>query len=211
MLLKPRLQFLQKPNYIHKRFTFCEYNPKHAQKFNEKIFSQFCTCFHFCITQLIYLSTFCAYGFYLQKYDLYTCHFDKNRNFVQTEIYNRIALFFYLIFNPNSSRSPKNKNKWSINKFTRILCLLLIGFLVGNLFGTFLNTIRKYIIWDGFIVFVLISSIELLSYAVYHNKNRSFFFIIHPWIIKRSFWKSINFFKIGLLIGFFVDAFKVGS
>lgn len=102
--------------------------------------------------------------------------------------------------------------KWSVDRFTRMYSLLLIGFLIGNLFGTFLNTIRNYIMWDGIIVFFLISFIELLNYNVYHNKNRSFlFFIIHPKIIKRHFWKYFNFFKIGLMVGFFVDAFKVGS
>lgn len=104
------------------------------------------------------------------------------------------------------------KNKWSIDNFTRMLCLLLIGFLIGNVFGTFLNTIRRYITWDGVIVFFVISLIEILNYNVYHNKNRSFlFFLLYPKNIKRSFWKDFNFFKIGLMMGFFVDAFKVGS
>lgn len=80
------------------------------------------------------------------------------------------------------------------------------------MFGTFLNTIRKYVIWDGVIVFFIISIIEILNYNVYHDKKRPFcFFILHPQIIKRSFWKLFNFFKIGLMVGFFVDAFKVGS
>ena len=104
------------------------------------------------------------------------------------------------------------KDQWSIDRFTRVLCFLLIGFLVGSLFGTFLNAIRKSINWDGGIVFLLISVIEISNYNVYHNKKRPFcFFILHPQVIKRSFWKLFNFFKIGLMVGFFVDAFKVGS
>ena len=136
-----------------------------------------------------------------------------------------------------------NKSKWSLNKFTRLLCLLLIGFLVGNLFGTFLNTIRKYITWDGAIVFFLVIVIEISNYKIYHNKDRVFFSFITTdrskvmrcvaktvfWhnavlaqpsfgkvriqskIIKSSFWKYFNVFKIGLMVGFFLDAFKVGS
>lgn len=137
----------------------------------------------------------------------------------------------------------------SLDKFTQILCLLLIGFLTGNLFGTFLNTIRKYIMWDGIIVFFIVSLIEISNYNVYHKKskenvllsfrealkNRSFlinkqsslperisftsrkglnrrFLSIMPEQNKANrFWKFFNFFKIGLMVGFFVDAFKVGS
>ncbi|RYE22842.1 MAG: DUF565 domain-containing protein [Sphingobacteriaceae bacterium] len=133
--------------------------------------------------------------------------------------------------------SSRHKYKLSISKVTWVLCLLLIGFLVGNLFGTFLNTIRKYIMWDGFIILFLITFIEILNYNIYHNKNRPFLFFIQPKIIrerncpsrsiemqsfvsfsyktlfynKRFFLILLNFFKIGLMIGFFVDAFKVGS
>ena len=112
-----------------------------------------------------------------------------------------------------------NKSQLSLDKFTQVLCLVLIGFLVGNLFGTFLNTIRKYIAWDGIIVFFIISIIEISNYNVYHNKNRAFLFILfrqnYVFFIDqnkaKSFWKFFNFFKIGLMVGFFVDAFKVGS
>ena len=123
---------------------------------------------------------------------------------------------FNFIFNYSKENTRQllldHRNQWSVDKFTRVLCLLLIGFLIGNLFGTFLNTIRKHITWDGVIVFFLITFIEISNYNVYHNKNRPFFFfVLHPKIIKRSFWKYFNFLKIGLLVGFFVDAFKVGS
>ncbi|RYX79752.1 DUF565 domain-containing protein [bacterium] len=105
-----------------------------------------------------------------------------------------------------------HQSKWSVDKYTRILCFLLIGFLIGNLFGTLLNTIRKYVAWDGIIIFFLLSFIEIVNYNVYHNKDRPFFGgVIHPQIIKQSYWKLFNYFKIGLMVGFFVDAFKVGS
>lgn len=118
------------------------------------------------------------------------------------------------------------KSQFSLDKFTQVLFLLLIGFLVGNLFGTFLNTIRKYITWDGIIVFFIIGIMEISNYNVYHNKttqlpnNREFILLqklrlYNKRISKQSraktFWKFFNFFKIGLMVGFFVDAFKVGS
>ena len=141
-----------------------------------------------------------------------------------------------LIFNRSEQNTQKflfsNKSRLSLDRFTQVLCLLLLGFLVGNLFGTFLNTIRKYITWDGVIVFFIISIMEISNYNVYHNKNRPFLLTMtdqsktqtkvsatkpKSLFYKQSlfaiptFWKFFNFFKIGLMVGFFVDAFKVGS
>ena len=66
--------------------------------------------------------------------------------------------------------------------------------------------------WDGIILFFLLSIIEILNYTVYHNKKRPFLRgVLHPKIINKAFWKWFNFFKIGVMVGFFVDAFKVGS
>nr|YP_010732098.1 hypothetical chloroplast RF20 [Massjukichlorella minus]WDY13012.1 hypothetical chloroplast RF20 [Massjukichlorella minus] len=111
---------------------------------------------------------------------------------------------FILFLNERSLYLRKN--------FTGMLCLLLIGFLVGNLFGTILNTIRNFLFWDGFIILFLIFFIEILSYATYHPKNRPFFFfLLSPKKLNKSFWQFFNLFKLGLMIGFFIDAFKVGS
>lgn len=110
-------------------------------------------------------------------------------------------------------------------QFTGLLCLLFIGFLIGNLFGTFLNLIREFLVWDGLIGIFLVAVMEIFSYAAYHDKERSFgVFLIHPKTLNRlskskqigkigesKFWQKLNLFKIGLMIGFFVDAFKVGS
>ena len=153
--------------------------------------------------------------------NLYSTQFidlEKTQNiyktFVKIMIF-RTRLVNFLFNRSESSTSHfllQDKHQLSIDKLTQMLCLLLIGFLVGNLFGTFLNTIRTYVTWDGVIVFFIISGIEISNYNVYHNKKRPFcLFILHPQIIKRSFWKLFNFFKIGLMVGFFVDAFKVGS
>jgi len=95
---------------------------------------------------------------------------------------------------------------------TLLLFLVFIGFLTGNVFGTFLNSLRPYLPWDGWIVIILVFSIEVCNYATYHQKNRHFlFFLIHPKILQKNIWKFFNFFKLGLMVGFFIDAFKVGS
>lgn len=101
--------------------------------------------------------------------------------------------------------------------FSKMLCLLLLGFLTGNIFGSFLNTIRQFFIWDGFITFCLITFIEFLSYLTYTQKKSSGtlkFFASQRYTqtsIRSTWFQFANLFKIGLLIGFFVDAFKVGS
>jgi hypothetical protein len=99
--------------------------------------------------------------------------------------------------------SLQDKSLFLRKNFPSMLALLLLGFLVGNVFGTFLNTLRFFFLWDGFIIFILIGLLEILNYNVYHAKNR----MVSPRIVVQF----INFFKIGLMIGFFVDAFKVGS
>lgn len=93
------------------------------------------------------------------------------------------------------------------------LFFLFFGFLLGNLFGTFLQSIRLIFHWDGFIVGGVLFCIELLSYIMYHRKGRSFFLIWRvPFTFRQfKFWRSVNYLKIGLLLGFFIDAFKVGS
>ena len=117
----------------------------------------------------------------------------------------------FILFN-NYTSSLQRKILYLQDGFTKMLCLLFLGFLTGNLFGTFLNIIRGYLVWDGLIGIVLVSLMEIFSYAAYHAKHRPFFFIlIYPNIIKGSSWRFVNLFKIGLMIGFFVDAFKVGS
>ena len=100
--------------------------------------------------------------------------------------------------------------------FSFALFSLFFGFLVGNSFGTFLNTIRSFIFWDGFIIFLILFSMELLDFVLYTS-----FFGKQPFVpsflYKKSFvilflnWKIINILKIGILFGFFIDAFKVGS
>ena len=99
--------------------------------------------------------------------------------------------------------SLQNKFLLLQKNFPSVLALVLFGFLVGNVFGTFLNTLRFVFLWDGFIILLIIGLMEILNYNVYNVKNP----ILYPKILVQF----INFFKIGFMIGFFVDAFKVGS
>ena len=118
--------------------------------------------------------------------------------------------------------SLRTKSLFLQKNFPNLLALLFFGFLLGNVFGTFLNTLRFFFIWDVFIIFILIVLLEILNYAVYHNKNRPVFFtpFLPSWRVSTANRKYgsaklvvqfLNFFKIGLMVGFFVDAFKVGS
>lgn len=121
------------------------------------------------------------------------------------------------------------------NNFPISIFFLFFGFICGNLFGTFLTFFRNYTNWDGAIITLTILIIEFINYLNYtkkdnHIKKRIFIqynklqFLnfktkINKKIIKNQplnfknklFLKFLNFSKIGLLLGFFVDAFKVGS
>ena len=153
-----------------------------------------------------------------------------------------------------------------------VLFSLFTGFLFGNLFGTFLDKLRLYFSWSGFVgllVLLLIETINSLVYGISRNEcgktnflekkpfplrsreyssqeysmslksqifkisniaaftnsllaNLSLFkqnlllFSLHnkiPFFSKETIHmkRMINSFKIGLLFGFFVDSFKVGS
>ena len=134
----------------------------------------------------------------------------------------------------------QRKNSFFKEVFSFALFTLFFGFLIGNLFGTFLNTIRFFILWDGFIIFIIIFIMEFYNCFLYNrffkkiceipkklpypfccwNKANTIFW--NPLFVffsyKQEFftnnkiiWKTINLLKIGVLFGFFIDAFKVGS
>ncbi len=104
----------------------------------------------------------------------------------------------------------KGKHK----NFPLILFSTLSGFLLANLFGTFLTVLRSCLVWDGFIIIGLVFFVEVINLIVYkifkefqkggRGKGTESFRIV---IIR----KSLNSFKLGFLLGFFVEAFKVGS
>ena len=97
------------------------------------------------------------------------------------------------------------------NYFLESACSFYLGFIIGNLFGTFLNFLRNKIIWDGIILIIVIIFFEFLNYIIYNKKR---FAVQVPSILKFQNKKLLIIFKniqIGILFGLFIDAFKVGS
>jgi putative Mn2+ efflux pump MntP len=86
-----------------------------------------------------------------------------------------------------------------------LLCLVL-GFFLGNLFGTFLAALRHFIPSDLAIIGLLCLVFEYISAQAYKRSSQT---VQRTW--RRSFGRGLNLVKIGSLFGFFVDAFKVGS
>lgn len=90
--------------------------------------------------------------------------------------------------------------------FLFFLIFLFFGFFSGNLFGTVVDSIRRLNIADGFLIFLLLLLNEFINFHVYNNSNRS--------RLKTIKIKKLNFlnpFKMGFLLGIFIDSFKVGS
>jgi hypothetical protein len=96
--------------------------------------------------------------------------------------------------------SIKNQTEVFLNFFAESFFYLFLGFLTGNLFGTLLSTIRTFGLWDGIIILSLLGFLEFLGKLVYKSRKNSV-----------KFWKFLNSWKIGIFLGFFIEAFKVGS
>ena len=79
--------------------------------------------------------------------------------------------------------------------FSESLFFCVFGFFCGNFFGTVLTSLREIIPWDGLIIAVILLCSEFLS----AQSNR------------RLIFRLLNAWKIGMFLGFFIDAFKVGS
>lgn len=94
------------------------------------------------------------------------------------------------------------KNKLLKKQYLNSLILLFFGFSFGNLFGTFISSIRNFNIWDGLIISLILLFCELVNYLLYQQNLKKKI---------NKFYNLLNSFKIGLLLGFFIDAFKVGS
>ena len=135
----------------------------------------------------------------------------------------------------------KSRYNSSSKTFTLFLLYLFFGFFSGNLFGTLVTFLRVHFLWDGFIGLFLIVCIETIGYFVYRGRkhqsslfppqlipldrssqfddnllrNQRFQLLAQPKktnnLQKATFLRSFNYFKIGLMLGFFIDAFKVGS
>ena len=155
-------------------------------------------------------------------------------------------------------------------KFSISVLFLFIGFFIGNVFGTFLNWLRHFIVWDGLLVFALLLVFEIISSIVYqnnptflsppistnkmfssdfyttknifskiklfcqelkeessskmptalsnqpnlerdHKRSRDLLIITFYFLKSLPIWRLLNCLKVGILFGFFIDAFKVGS
>jgi hypothetical protein len=94
------------------------------------------------------------------------------------------------------------------------LFCLVGGFFLGNIFGTFLNVLRGIFHWDGLIILAFIFLCEFISFQTYRPiaeaKTRATPIRAQESVSILS-WRPLNRIKLGLLFGFFVDAFKVGS
>ena len=90
--------------------------------------------------------------------------------------------------------------------FLPFLFLLFAGFFFGNLFGTFVDSIRQLNIADSFLILLLILLNEFTNFIIYGNYRKKEANFIN--LKKFSF---LNAFKIGTLLGIFIDSFKVGS
>ena len=90
------------------------------------------------------------------------------------------------------------------NNFLSFLLLLFIGFFIGNLFGTLVESIRQFNIADSFLILSLITINELINALVYRRYQKKT-------NTDTKKYNLLNAFKIGVLLGFFIDSFKVGS
>ena len=201
---------------------------------------------------------------------------------IETRIFKNIKKSFFFF---------EKKIYFFKKTFSISILFLFIGFFLGNIFGTFLNWLRQFIVWDGLLIFALLSFFEIISSIVYQNNftfasqpvstNKMFFshffgiknlflkinlfrrkrkamvalphlreapiisprrsatiaespdFLIEPtdqpilqtdnkkskkflttnfyFFKSLPIWRFLNCLKVGILFGFFIDAFKVGS
>jgi putative Mn2+ efflux pump MntP len=87
------------------------------------------------------------------------------------------------------------------------LFCLVSGFFIGNIFGTFLLTLRVFFRWDIFIILGFIAISEFISFQTYKHPKPA----VDPDQVKFFYWRPLNLVKLGCLFGFFFDAVKVGS
>ena len=114
---------------------------------------------------------------------------------MQTRLFRIIR---QLLFN------SKDQFKLVKTLFTTSILYLFIGFITGSAFCTILSIIRQTPLCDGFILFLLLFLFEKVGKLVYKTRKQ------HQ-TRQIKLYKLINCWKTGLLLGFFIDAFKVGS
>lgn len=107
-------------------------------------------------------------------------------------IKTRLSIFLnYLVQNFN------NKLYYSLNELTTGLISLLLGFFISTGLSTIPGQTGD---WGIIAASLIVAATELTSKIVYSNKKKL--------AIKINL---INNFKIGIIYGLFVDAFKLGS
>lgn len=83
------------------------------------------------------------------------------------------------------------------------ILLFLLGFLISSALGTLFAQTQQWQVIDG--VFLVVA-FEVLHKYIYNEHQKFELFG------KRiNFYKNANYLKIGIIFGFFVDAFKLGS
>ena len=92
------------------------------------------------------------------------------------------------------------------SNFLSFSFFLFIGFLTGNLFGIIVSYIRTLGVPDSFLIIILLFTNEFISFSIYNTYKNEI-----SKIFPRKIFNIVNSFKVGILLGFFIDAFKVGS
>lgn len=108
---------------------------------------------------------------------------------------------YYSQFN-NNIKFINRKIKKLKKNFLSFLLFFFLGFFIGNLFGTFVEYIKFINISNSLLILLLIISNEFINFCVYSKKKPKYKFKLYTFL---------NAFKIGTLLGFFVDSYKVGS
>lgn len=109
------------------------------------------------------------------------------------------------LFNLQSKALPQRGRRGAKESKVSLISILLLGFLSGNLFGTILALLRGFVMWDLLVIAALLSVVEFTGFVAYNPR------VTERSSVLASKIKAINLFKVGMMIGFFVDAFKVGS
>lgn len=82
--------------------------------------------------------------------------------------------------------------------------LLLLGFYTANALATILGQTGD---WDVLVAGIVVAAIEGIGMLMYKKKPSS----SSSWKKLQSFVVFMNFWKAGVCLGLFVDAFKLGS
>nr|YP_001382192.1 hypothetical chloroplast RF20 [Pleurastrum terricola]ABO69329.1 hypothetical chloroplast RF20 [Pleurastrum terricola] len=125
---------------------------------------------------------------------------------IETKCFYIIQHIFLFLENTILPSKTFNGSNIISKRFPITLFAILSGFIIGNVFGTFLTKLREFICWDVLILGFILIFCEFINFLIYTK-----IFNLKAYFLTRFSIKLLNSFKIGLLFGFFVDAFKVGS